>query len=97
MGEVHGFGPGPRRNPVQVPHSHFILTSIPSEFPRIDVSGRARGLDEMDSAVETTSTSKVRRIDFSDCGPGLPTRHLPALAESVYFIEAGSPSGAAGS
>ena len=27
----------------------------------------------------------------------LPTRHLPALAETVYFIESGSPSDACGS
>src|SRR5207302_10380123 len=49
--------------------SHSIPTSIPSEFPRIDISGRALGQDEMDAAIQTTSTSKVRRVDFGGCGP----------------------------
>jgi hypothetical protein len=33
-------GQGPQGNPVQFPDSHSIPTSIPIEFPRIDVSGR---------------------------------------------------------
>jgi hypothetical protein len=32
-------GPGPQGNPVQFPHSQCIPTSIPSEFPRIEVGG----------------------------------------------------------
>ena len=36
-------GHGPQENPVQFPDSHSIPTSIPSEFPRIDVSGRTLG------------------------------------------------------
>jgi len=46
-----------------------IPTSIPSEFPRIAVNGRALGQDEIGAAIQTTSTSKVRRVDFGDCGP----------------------------
>jgi TonB family protein len=49
--------------------SHCIPTSIPSELPRIAVSGRVLGQDEIDAAIQTTSTSKVRRVDFGDCGP----------------------------
>ncbi len=33
----------PQGNPVQFPDSHSIPTSIPIEFPRIDVSGRTLG------------------------------------------------------
>ena len=32
-------GPGPQGDPVQFPHSQCIPTSIPSEFPRIEVGG----------------------------------------------------------
>src|SRR5207249_5647553 len=56
-------GHGLRGNPVQVPDSHSIPTSIPSEFPRIAFSGRALGQDEIDAAIQTTSTSKVRRVE----------------------------------
>src|SRR5215467_5842185 len=56
-------------NPVQFPDSHSIPTSIPIEFPRIDVSGRVLGQDGMDSAIQTASTLKVRRVDFGGCGP----------------------------
>src|SRR5262250_3125643 len=66
-------GHGPQGNPVQFPDSHSIPTSIPSEFPLIDVSGRAVGREEIDAAIQTTSTSKVRRVDFGDCGP--PRNH----------------------
>src|ERR1700687_4567613 len=38
------------------PDSHSIPTSIPSEFPRIDVSGRGLGQDEIDAAIQTTSS-----------------------------------------
>src|SRR6266851_5443343 len=55
----------------RVPTPRAIPTSIPSEFPRIDISGRALGQDEMDVAIQTTSTSKVRRVDFGDCGPAI--------------------------
>ena len=37
--------------------------------PPIDVSGRAFGQDDIDAAIQTTSTSKVRRVDFGGCGP----------------------------
>src|SRR6266436_6665986 len=43
--------PWTQGNPVQFPNSHSIPTSIPSEFPRIDVSGRALGQDEIDAAI----------------------------------------------
>ena len=36
-------GHGPQGNPVQFPDSHSFPTSIPIEFPRIDVSGRTLG------------------------------------------------------
>ena len=39
-GAIASGGHGPQGNPVQFPDSHSIPTSIPSEFPRIDVSGR---------------------------------------------------------
>jgi len=41
-------------------------------FPPIDVSGRALGQDEVDAAIQTTSTAKVRRVDFGGCGPLQP-------------------------
>jgi hypothetical protein len=44
----------------------LIPTLIPSEFPRIDVGGRALGQAEKDPAIQTTSTSKVRRVDYLD-------------------------------
>jgi hypothetical protein len=62
-------GHGPQGNPVQFPDSHRIPTSIPSELPRIAVSGRVLGQDEIDAPIQATSTSKVRRVDFGDCGP----------------------------
>ncbi len=62
-------GHGPQGNPAQFPESRSTPTSIPSEFPSIDVSGRALGQDEIDAAIQTTSTSKVRRVDFGGCGP----------------------------
>jgi len=58
---------GPQGNPVQFPDSYCIPTSIPSELPRIAVSGRVLGQDENDAAIQATSTSKVRRVDFGDC------------------------------
>ena len=48
--------PGPHGKPVRFPHSHGIPTW-------------ALGRDEMGWAVHTTSTSKVRRVDFGGCGP----------------------------
>jgi hypothetical protein len=62
-------GHGPQRNPVLFPHSHSIPTSFPNKFPRIDVRGRALGQDEIDAAIQTMSSSKVRRVDFGGCGP----------------------------
>jgi len=72
-GAIASGGHGPQGNPIQFPDSHSIPTSIPSEFPRIDISGRALGQDEMDVAIQTTSTSKVRRVDFGGCGPPQPS------------------------
>ena len=57
-------GHGPQEIPVQFPDSHCIPTSISSEFPRIDVRGRALGKDEKGPAIQTTSTSKVRRVEL---------------------------------
>jgi hypothetical protein len=68
-GAITSGGHGLQGNPVQVPDSHSIPTSIPSEFPRIAFSGRALGQDEIDAEIQTTSTSKVRRVDFGGCGP----------------------------
>jgi len=47
---------------------------IPSEFPRIDVSGRLLGQDEIDAAIQTTFTAKLRRVDFGGCGPLQPEK-----------------------
>jgi len=65
-------GPTLRGTSVRFPHSQGIPTSIPSEFPCIDVNGSAHGQDEMGLAIQTTSASKVRRGDFGDCGPPQP-------------------------
>src|SRR5215831_18910009 len=62
-------GHGSQGIPVQFLDSHSTPTSISSEFPRIDVSGRALGKDERAPAIQTTSTSKRRRVDFGGCGP----------------------------
>src|SRR5437867_2925233 len=62
-GANHFRRPRTSGDPVQVPDSHSIPTSIPSEFPRIAFSGRALGQDEIDAAIQTTSTSKVRRVE----------------------------------
>ncbi len=67
---------GPHGNPVQFPHSHHIPAPIPSEIPRIDFSGMALGQAEMDSAIQTTSTSKVRRVDVGGCGPLQPPKSI---------------------
>ena len=71
-GAITSGGHGLQGNPVQVPDSPAIPTSIPSEFPRIAFSGRALGQDAIDAAIQTTSTSKVRRVDFGGCGPPQP-------------------------
>ena len=68
-GAIASGGHEPPGNPVQFPDSHSIPTSIPSEFPRLDVRGRAPGQDEIDTVIQTTSTSNVRRVDFGGCGP----------------------------
>jgi hypothetical protein len=68
-GAIVSGGHGPQGNPAQFPDSPCIPTSIPNEFPRIAVSGRALGQDEIGAAIQTTSTSKVRHLDFGDCGP----------------------------
>ena len=72
--------------------SHSIPTSIPSEFPRIDISGRALGQDEMDAAIQTTSTSKVRRVDFGGCGPPQPRRSSRDHADLGSFLLSATPS-----
>ena len=61
--DAGGYGLRDTRSNSQIP------TSIPSEFPRIDISRRALGQDEIDAAIQTTSTSKVRRVDFGGFGP----------------------------
>ena len=63
----------PEANSVRFPHSHGIPASTPSGFPCIDVNGRAHGHDKMALAIQTTPVSKVRRVDFGDCGPPQPT------------------------
>jgi hypothetical protein len=67
-------GHGPQGNPVQFPDSDSIPTSSPSEFPRIYISGRALRQNEIDAAIQTTSTSKVSRVDFGGCGPAQPPK-----------------------
>src|SRR6266436_5827946 len=52
-------------------NSH-IPTVFPHRFPANShalTSVEGSGTDEMDSAIQTTSTSKVRRVDFGGCGP----------------------------
>ena len=58
--------------PGQFPDSRCIPTSSPSELPRIAVSGRILGHDEIDATIQATSTSKVRRVYFGGCGPSQP-------------------------
>jgi len=50
---------------------------IPSEFPRIDVGGSALGQAEKDPAIQTTSTSKVRRVEIKSLG----------LAQAFDYLE----------
>ena len=62
-------GHGPQGNPVQFPDSH----SMPHRFPLnshalTSVEGLL-GQDEIDAAIQRTSTSKARRVDFGGCGP----------------------------
>jgi hypothetical protein len=71
-GPKNGGGRGSHGNPFPFPDSHSIPTSISNEFPRIDVGGGLLGQDEIDAAIQTTSTSKVRRVDFGVCGPPQP-------------------------
>src|SRR5712691_4672035 len=58
-------------DPVRFPLSHEILTSIPTEFPGVETGGGARSGWMTD---QTTSTTKVRRVDFGDCGPLQPRK-----------------------
>jgi len=62
-------GPWTSGKPGPIPrfplHSHVDSR----EFPRIAVSGSALEQAEIDSAIQATSASKVRRVDFGDCGP----------------------------
>ncbi len=52
-------------------------SQIPTPFPhRFRVNSHALtavegllGQDEIDTAIQTTSTSKARRVDFGGCGP----------------------------
>jgi len=51
------------QNPTPFPH-RFPLNS----HALTSVEGLL-GQDEIDAAIQTTSTSKARRVDFGDCGP----------------------------
>ncbi len=59
---------GPGGNPVRFPFSQDIPRSIPTQFPCDEISGN-QGPEEMKLGNQTASTSKVRRVDFGDCGP----------------------------
>ena len=50
------------------------LTPIPTEFQRIDVSGRALGQDEMARRFRPRLPRRVRRVDFGGSGPPQPPR-----------------------
>src|SRR4030095_6315270 len=56
--------------------SNLVGSSTGSEFPRIDISGRLLGQDEIDAVIQTTFTSRMRRVDFGGCGPGAGAIHL---------------------
>ena len=88
-GPKNGGGRGSHGNPFQFPDSHSIPTSIPSEFPRIDFSRRLLGQDEIDAALQTTSSSKMRRVDFGGCGPAhspIPTRAQESASRSESAV-----------
>ena len=65
-------------------------SQIPTLFPhRFPVNSRALtsvegalGQDDIEAAIQTTSTSKVRRVDFGGCGPSQPSKfnHCPRQA-----------------
>jgi len=75
-----------------------IPTSFPLRFPLnshalTSVEGLL-GQDEIDAAIQTTSTSKARRVDFGGCGPAQPRtrpaqkpfaggQHSPAFATGL--------------
>jgi hypothetical protein len=63
--------PRPRNGAAELDQSdsHGVPGWIPSEFPCTEVNARPLGQIEMGSAIQTTSTSKVSRVDFGACGP----------------------------
>ena len=63
-------GHGPQGNPVQFPDSHSMPTSrFPVNSHALTSVEGLLGQDEIDAAIQTTSTSKARRVDFGGCGP----------------------------
>src|SRR5215475_7551113 len=71
---THGSGDRLRRpwtsgNPVQIPDSHSIPHRFPANFHALPSVEWLWGRDEIGAAIQTTSTSKVKRVDFGDCGP----------------------------
>jgi hypothetical protein len=57
---------GGHENPVQVPDSHRIFTSIPSEFPRIAVRGKGFGTL---TSITAQVLSAIARLVLKDCHP----------------------------
>src|SRR5262249_28303346 len=65
-------GHDPERIPVPFPDSHSIPTLISSEFPRIDVCGRALRKDEKAPAIQDDVYLEGGRVDVGGCGPPQP-------------------------
>src|SRR5262249_54507087 len=61
-------GHDPERIPVPFPDSHSIPTLISSEFPRIDVCGRALRKDEKAPAIQDDVYLEGGRVDVGGCG-----------------------------
>ena len=80
-------GHDPERIPVPFPDSHSIPTLISSEFPRIDVCGRALRKDEKAPAIQDDVYLEGGRVDVGGCGPPQPPvgKRPPALSGAVAF------------
>src|SRR5439155_13301144 len=89
-GAIASGGHGPQGNPIQFPDSHSIPTSIPSEFPRIDISGRAlpRHLRTPTSSARrgppgaVLDTARAGRAPSRSSGSGLPSSASPLGKET---------------
>src|SRR5215470_11048915 len=55
-----------------------------SEQGQLGQRRQSGSIDAIDAAIQTTSTSKARRLDFGDCGPAQPPDAV-SVAESFRF------------